>query len=90
MHETTLDRDVRLSPDDIKVLQGAVRYRMKQVQRSIATAEKNKATGGTIQHGTLDRHYDERRDLMQTWDKLEAARKAIARRLADIIEAGRG
>lgn len=85
----TLDRDVRLSADDVTRLQDAARRRLRQLTRSICTAEANRAAGATVQDGTLDRHYRERSELAAAAEKLEAARKAIGRQLAAVIEEDR-
>jgi FtsZ-binding cell division protein ZapB len=81
MFEGTLDRDVRLSPDEIIFLQVAVRDELRKRNRSIRTAEASKAAGNKVQYGTLDEHYRARTALQSTLEKLDVAQRQIQHRI---------
>lgn len=84
---TTMDRDIRFTPGEIVETQRALRAAIKKLNRSIEKAESNRRDGAVIQHGTLDSHYKNRETLEQVLANLEVARKAIARRIADALDA---
>lgn len=79
----TLDRDIRFTPEQITVAQYALRDEVRKRTRSIERAEANRAAGATIQNNVLDEHYRARTAAQEVLDNLEAARKQIARRIAD-------
>ena len=84
-----LDRDVRLSALQITYLQDCVRRRQRELRRKIDTAQKNRAAGQTIQHGTLDSHMRESSELALIAEALEVARKQIAHQITARLEHGR-
>jgi hypothetical protein len=83
----TLDREIRLSADEIHYTREAVRRRLEQLRRSIITAERNRLGGQTIQHGTMQRHYEELDALNRVRESLDAAAEQIKRRIVGKLEA---
>lgn len=74
----TLDRDIRFSPDMIRVTQFALRDEIKRRTRSITKAEASRAAGNKIQENVLQEHYDALVTARATLEALEVARRQIA------------
>jgi hypothetical protein len=81
--ESTLDRDVRFSPEMISATQKALRTRKSALGRSIASAEASRRAGVRIQHGTHDRNVSDLVAISATLDALEVAQKQIQHRIRE-------
>jgi hypothetical protein len=77
MFQPTTDRDVRLSDDQMKYLDFAIRDELKRRRTSIKRAEANRAAGQTIQHGTLDEHHKAVAALLEAREIFDVARRQI-------------
>jgi hypothetical protein len=77
-----LSRDIRLTDRQLVVGREACRRRARELSRSITRAEEQQAAGAVIQRGTLDRHYEELRELLELERILEHNRAQLAREFA--------
>ena len=81
----TLDRDVRLTADQIIYTAEAIKKQRRQLGRAIAAAEANLRAGATIQRGTHERNVEKLHELGKVLEVLEVVRKAIAQKIADQV-----
>jgi F0F1-type ATP synthase membrane subunit b/b' len=86
MFQPTLDRDVRLSPFQITVIQTALRDEIKKRTRSIDKAEASRAGGGKVFHNVLDEHYAARDAAREIIEILDVARTQIARQVKQRLQ----
>lgn len=82
----TIDRDVRLNPGQINYMQRLVNKRTSELGRKISEAEARRANGHTIQHGTLDAHYTELKELGRLRVVLDVAYRQIQRKIKASLE----
>jgi hypothetical protein len=83
----TLDRDIRVSPEQIRVAKFALRDEIKRRTRSIEKAEAARSAGQTIQSGTLDGHYRDRDAARSLLEVFDVAEQQLARQLAAAVGA---
>lgn len=77
----TMDRDVRLTPEQITYLKRLCGNRLRELRRKIARADESRRQGNTVQLGTLQHHHTEYEALQQVADSLEVARQQIVRHI---------
>ena len=79
----TLDREIRFTPWQIHVTQGALRDEIKRRSRSIKTAERNMAAGAKVQQNVLQEHFQALETAREVLTNLTVAERAIARQLVE-------
>jgi hypothetical protein len=77
----TLDRDIRLTPEQIEYLDNLARWRISQLGKSIARAEEQRRAGVRIQWRVLEEHQTEVAELGFVRDALGVARQQIQRQI---------
>jgi hypothetical protein len=85
----TLDRDIRVTPDQIIFATFALRSERSRRRRSIEKAEAARAAGAKIQHGTLDEHYRAVAACTELIETLEVARRQMGHQIANALERDR-
>jgi hypothetical protein len=80
-----LSREVRLTWHEASRSAGAIRRRIRELDRKIETARGSHRAGNTIQHGRLAEHEAERESLRNVLSYLDAAEDALSREACRII-----
>lgn len=78
-----MTRDIRLTVDQIYYLEKATRKQIRELDKKIATAQRNRASGQKIQEGTLEEHLKERASLLLSLETWRVAQQHFARQITD-------